>query len=78
MCGHIEKCYKCKHAGIARWENCPQLGITCKGNNGQKTQEYVDEECYDCKIRRRDPNPGARANDPYRLEDKKYGVPVKR
>jgi hypothetical protein len=74
MCMQVDYLFTCGHRCFWHLESCRNFGTgsqTCFGAGGQHRDEPIDQICADCKVRRLDPNPGARKHDPYRKKEKK-------
>ncbi|KAK4217238.1 hypothetical protein QBC37DRAFT_370192 [Rhypophila decipiens] len=66
MCFQIDNIFACGHRGFAKYDYCVNFGKTCYGAGGNHQDRPVQEICRDCQMRKLDPNPNARLNDPYR------------
>lgn len=71
MCWERMSQYKnCGHESVYRMEPCPSFGRGCFGPKGtpewKTTDKWIEGDCSDCVARKKDPNPAARSQDPYR------------
>jgi len=66
MCQQIDFVWGCGHRSFAKFDNCINFGRTCYGASGNHVDRAVPGDCRECEIRKMDPNPTARLNDPYR------------